>query len=154
MFCSGLTSRSYESLKILCCLACADEPLRARQIAEETDLPPAQTAKILQAIARAGFVESRRGASGGFWLSRPARQIQLADVISSINEHPQNVGEKDDAVMIVLTRAFDRCKRAFGRLTIADLERITRSTQRQVRRSETQPKKRARHNRAAVSYNR
>lgn len=123
MFCSGLTSRSYESLKVLCCLACAGEPMRARQIAVAADLPPAQTAKILQAVTRAGFVKSRRGANGGFWLARPAQQIQVAAVISSVDKSSERPGEEHDAVMSVLARAFDRCKRAFGLLTIADLEK-------------------------------
>lgn len=148
MFCSGLTSRSYESLKILCCLTRAESPMRAHQIAAMTGLPPAQTAKILQQIARAGFVHSRRGAMGGFWLSRPAEQIHVADVISSLNEHPafQPAEHEDDAVVSVLARAFERCRRAFGRLTIAHLEeaarksvrgRVSRSSPRDTKRQST-----------------
>ena len=72
MLCPELPPRIYESLKTLCCLAAANRPLQAHEVAVAASLPPAQTAKILQQMAWAGFVESRRGAKGGFWLQKPA----------------------------------------------------------------------------------
>ncbi len=80
MLCAELPPRIYESLKTLCCLANASEPLQAQEIASAASLPPAQTAKILQLMTWAGFVESRRGTKGGFWLIRPPDAIHVTDV--------------------------------------------------------------------------
>jgi Rrf2 family protein len=92
VFCMDLPPRIYESLKTLGCLANARGPLQAHEIASATGLPPAQTAKILQSMTWAGFVESRRGARGGFWLVVPASRIRVTDVIEffspSSSEHP------------------------------------------------------------------
>src|SRR5437660_549073 len=80
MLCAGLPPRIYESLKTLCCLANAAGPVQAHEVAAAASLPPAQTAKILQLMTWAGFVESRRGTKGGYWLVTPADHIRVTDV--------------------------------------------------------------------------
>jgi hypothetical protein len=87
MLCAGLPPRIYESLKTLCCLANAVGPLQAYEIASAADLPPAQTAKILQLMTWAGFIESRRGTKGGFWLVTPADHIRVTDVADFFTHH-------------------------------------------------------------------
>lgn len=77
-----LPPRIYEALKTLCCLAAAKKPLQAHEVASATNLPPSQTAKILQQMTWAGFVESRRGTKGGFWLVKPAGRIRVADIVA------------------------------------------------------------------------
>jgi hypothetical protein len=90
VFCTDLPPRIYESLKTLGCLANARGPLQAHEIASATGLPPAQTAKILQSMTWAGFIESRRGARGGFWLVIPASRIRVTDVIEFFPHQPQS----------------------------------------------------------------
>jgi len=80
MLCPELPPRIYESLRTLCCLAAANRPLQAQEIALASSLPPAQTAKLLQQMTSGGFVWSRRGAKGGFWLRKPAASIRVTDV--------------------------------------------------------------------------
>lgn len=41
-------------------------------------------AKILQKLARAGVLRSKRGRTGGFVLGRPASEISLADVVLAV----------------------------------------------------------------------
>ena len=65
-----LPNRVRESLMTLLCLAGAKEPMLARDIASHAGLPPAQTAKVLQLLTWAGFIKSRRGSKGGFWLAK------------------------------------------------------------------------------------
>lgn len=146
MLCSNIPPRIHESLKTLCCLAQASGPLQAHEIARATDLPPAQTAKILQLMTWAGFVKSRRGRSGGFWLVVPARKIRVTDVVEFFATHPE-AGHKQDAIEQALAEATARCQREFKRVTLADItklavshdaetpERPTCSTLRQSRRS-------------------
>ncbi len=56
------------------------------ELAEEFDLSRNHLAKIVQRLARAGLVETRRGGGGGATLARPADQIRLGDVIALLEE--------------------------------------------------------------------
>ncbi len=122
MLCAGLPPRLYESLKALCCLANATGPLQAHEIAAAAGLPPAQTAKILQLMTWAGFVESRRGTKGGFWLVTPPKRIRVTDVadffVHHSREHPP---QKQDGLLKALEQATARCQKEFAHITVADL---------------------------------
>jgi Rrf2 family protein len=70
-----------------CALLAALPPgmgLPAATLAEFHYLAPAYMAKHMQALARAGVVESVRGAGGGYRLARPAAEITLWDVLQAI----------------------------------------------------------------------
>ena len=67
----------------------ASEPGRAfstADLAEEFGLSRNHLAKIMQHLARAGFVETRRGGGGGAVLARPADRIRLGNVIVLLEE--------------------------------------------------------------------
>ena len=67
----------------------ASEPGRAfstADLAEEFGLSRNHLAKIMQHLARAGFVETRRGGGGGAVLARPVDKIRLGNVISHLEE--------------------------------------------------------------------
>src|SRR5215467_1072746 len=122
MLCAGLPPHIYESLKTLCCLANASGPLQAHEIAFEADLPPAQTAKILQMMTWAGFVESRRGTKGGFWLVTPALHIRVADVFAFFRpKHPAKTAGSEDPVLQALEKLSTECEKELEHITIADL---------------------------------
>ena len=127
MLCAGLPTHIYESLKTLCCLANAHGPLQAQQIASEADLPPAQTAKILQLMTWAGFVESRRGTKGGFWLIRPAHEIRVTDVADFFSHDSLHGRQKRDGLLKALKQATARCRKEFARITVADLAKVCES---------------------------
>ena len=58
--------------------------LPANALAEFHELAPAYMAKHMQALARAGVVESVRGPRGGYRLARPADHISLWDIVEAI----------------------------------------------------------------------
>jgi len=58
--------------------------LPASALAEFHALAPAYMAKHMQALARAGVVESMRGPAGGYRLSRPPDEISLWDIVVAI----------------------------------------------------------------------
>jgi Rrf2 family protein len=58
--------------------------LPAATLAEFHALAPAYMAKHMQALARAGVVESVRGAGGGYRLARSATEITLWDIVEAI----------------------------------------------------------------------
>jgi Rrf2 family protein len=60
------------------------QPLSARCIADEYDLPRQLLMSLLKSLHRAGLVESTRGVRGGYDLARPSHRISVADVVEAI----------------------------------------------------------------------
>lgn len=56
-----------------------------KQIAEESDIPSHFLAKILQQLARQGFLRSSKGPTGGFSLRHAANDINLLQIVESID---------------------------------------------------------------------
>lgn len=54
-------------------------------IAKATRVPEAYLRKVFQRLGRSGIVISQRGARGGFRLSRDSQQINLKEVVESID---------------------------------------------------------------------
>jgi len=59
--------------------------LKIEDIATKHEIPQKYLEQILLQLKRSGFLSSRRGADGGYKLSRPAAQIRLADVIRTLD---------------------------------------------------------------------
>jgi Rrf2 family protein len=55
--------------------------LQAQQIAEAQAIPKNYLIQLLITLKKAGFVDSIRGASGGYYLAKQPRQISILDVI-------------------------------------------------------------------------
>jgi Rrf2 family protein len=61
-----------------------------KQIAAETKVPGAYLAKVLQSMRRAGLINSRRGVGGGVSLARPAKKINLWEVVNAVEPLKRN----------------------------------------------------------------
>jgi len=119
-----LGKRVCYALKCLSCLAQGEQPLRANELARLAAIPPAQAAKILYFLTWGGFVSSRRGSKGGFWLRVPSNQIRIQDVIKFFN--PPDAGrpqEAEDSVLQVWREKVGDPRGIFEKLTLADLVR-------------------------------
>ncbi len=57
------------------------EPVRIADIAKRQKIPQKFLELILASLKQGGFVESRRGAEGGYLLARPAESIMVGDVV-------------------------------------------------------------------------
>lgn len=57
------------------------EPVKIADIARRQKIPQKFLELILASLKQGGFVESRRGAEGGYRLARPADQITIGQVI-------------------------------------------------------------------------
>lgn len=57
-----------------------DGPLSIAQIAKESSVPPAYLEQLIAPLRRAGLVESKRGAHGGYLLGRPPENVRVGDV--------------------------------------------------------------------------
>lgn len=62
----------------------ADGPASLASIAEAEGLPQAYLEHLAARLRRAGLVESRRGARGGYSLARPAQSITMAEVVRAL----------------------------------------------------------------------
>lgn len=60
------------------------QPVSAREIAAQFDLPLPLTMNVLKRLHRAGLIESTRGVRGGYGLARDPRQVKLTEVIEAI----------------------------------------------------------------------
>ncbi|MEX2102756.1 MAG: Rrf2 family transcriptional regulator [Gaiellaceae bacterium] len=81
-------------------LAAAGEgPVKGERIAQAQDIPLKFLENILLELRHHGLVQSQRGAEGGYWLSRPAEEITLAEVIRAVEGPLANVrGERPESV--------------------------------------------------------
>jgi Rrf2 family protein len=62
----------------------AGEPVRIADIARRQKIPQKFLELILAGLKQAGFVESRRGAEGGYLLARGAESLTVGEVLRSI----------------------------------------------------------------------
>ncbi|MEE9204919.1 MAG: Rrf2 family transcriptional regulator [Nitrospirales bacterium] len=60
-------------------------PVQAKSIARRQTIPTRFLEQVLNAMKKAGFVESVRGAQGGYLLSRPLSDISLADLVEALD---------------------------------------------------------------------
>ncbi|TYB82413.1 Rrf2 family transcriptional regulator [Maritimibacter fusiformis] len=82
-----LTSFTDYGLRMLMRMASAPErAFSTAELAEEFGLSRNHLTKIMQSLARADIVETRRGGGGGARLTRPADQIRLGQVIRTLEE--------------------------------------------------------------------
>lgn len=61
-----------------------NKALRADALARYHEVPAAYMAKQLQALSKAGLVQSSRGAKGGYRLAKPPTDINLWDITMAI----------------------------------------------------------------------
>ena len=127
-----------------CCTVLALLPdgaaLSAGRLAEFHDVPPAYLAKQLQALAKAGIVESTTGPRGGYRLARTPADITLLDIVDAVEggetafrcteirqRGPAALPAREYKVACTITRAMHRAEEAWraelASQTIADLVR-------------------------------
>src|SRR5438876_6534155 len=61
-----------------------EDPVSLAEIADGDALPLAYLEHLAARLRKAGLVESRRGARGGYLLSRPAEEITMAEVVEAL----------------------------------------------------------------------
>lgn len=75
-------------------------PVTAEKLASSQQIPAKFLESILVQLRRGGVVTAQRGPEGGYWLTRPAADISLADIIRVIDgplahvrgTRPENLG--------------------------------------------------------------
>jgi len=70
------------------------EPVKIAEISRRQKIPQKFLELILSGLKQGGFVESRRGAEGGYLLARPAESITVGEVLRYV-EGPQQGKSRD-----------------------------------------------------------
>ncbi len=60
-------------------------PIRIEEIARRQTIPKQFLANLLVQLKRGRFVQSKKGPEGGYYLARPARQINVGEVVRFID---------------------------------------------------------------------
>jgi Rrf2 family protein len=112
------------------------DPLRhvsAADIARKYGVSAHHLAKVLGELARAGLVESVRGAGGGYRFAGNARRVTLNDVISLFEDFGagtttrRGAGERSpvgQALRAVLSEIDENAKATLGSITLATMHRL------------------------------
>ena len=105
------------------------EPVKIADIARRQKIPQKFLELILAGLKQGGFVESRRGAEGGYRLARPADRITVGEVIAYI-ESKQKKKETGKGAFEDLWKSVDAAISAVvDHTTFADLVRKWRESQ-------------------------
>lgn len=107
------------------------ESASAKQIAEQYSIPLPLLSKVLQRLARSGFLESLQGTNGGYRLARPSDEISVLEVIHTIDgpviltscfhddqecDHMSNCSVREP-----LRKVHEAISRLLASITIADI---------------------------------
>ncbi len=79
-----LSSSTGYAVRALLCLVGHDTMRYVRDLAAESKVPAPYLAKLIQRLSSAGILISKRGATGGVMLSRPANLISLQEIDDAI----------------------------------------------------------------------
>ncbi|MDX6286534.1 MAG: hypothetical protein QOG53_2019 [Frankiales bacterium] len=81
-----IPARADYAVRALVAIAAADRPLTADAIARERQVPKTYLTVILAQLRRAGLVNSRRGRTGGYSLTKLPALISVAEVLRAVDE--------------------------------------------------------------------
>ena len=68
------------------------EPVKIAEIAQRQKIPQKFLETILASLKQGGFVESRRGAEGGYLLARSADSLTIGEVLRFVDGPPEAKG--------------------------------------------------------------
>jgi Rrf2 family protein len=92
------------------------EPVKIADIARRRKIPQKFLELILVGLKQAGFVESRRGAEGGYLLARAADSIMVGEVIRAVDGPAEDHGRGRGKVETPFTDLWERVDRAVAEI--------------------------------------
>lgn len=101
-------------------------PVRIAEIARRHKIPKKFLELILAGLKRGGFVESRRGAEGGYLLAREAEKITVGEVLRFVEGSKKARKRGDTPFGNLWKRVDDSVGDIVDTLTFADLARAWR----------------------------
>ncbi|HML15636.1 MAG TPA: Rrf2 family transcriptional regulator [Bryobacteraceae bacterium] len=105
------------------------EPVKIAEIAARQNIPQKFLELILASLKQGGFVESRRGAEGGYRLARGAEEITMGEVIRFVENTKKSRRNAPDPFRDVWKRVDDAVSAILDRTTFAELARRWKESQ-------------------------
>ncbi|MBI3683824.1 MAG: Rrf2 family transcriptional regulator [Acidobacteria bacterium] len=101
------------------------EPVRIADIARRQKIPQKFLELILASLKQGGFVESRRGAEGGYLLARPADSIMVGEVMRYVDGAGSRPARRrsDNPFSDMWRKVDDAISSVVDRTSFADLSR-------------------------------
>ncbi|MCW6035461.1 Rrf2 family transcriptional regulator [Spirulina subsalsa FACHB-351] len=103
------------------------EPLQIKQIAAQQNIPDRYLEQLLAILRRGGFVQSQRGAKGGYLLAQDPWKITLLDIINCLEGDsrmkPEGLPQTVEAMVVeeVWREMYDQMQRLLQSYTLQDL---------------------------------
>jgi len=105
------------------------ELVKIADIARREQIPQKFLELILAGLKQGGFVESRRGAEGGYRLARPADQITVGEVLTFVQSKKTAKRPGPDAFRDLWKRVDQAVSSVLDRTTFAELVRRWQESQ-------------------------
>jgi Rrf2 family protein len=117
----SVTSKSRYAVVAMAELARSGErPVPIAQIAERRGMPVQFLEQLFSTLRRDGLLVSQRGVKGGYMLARPPEQINVLEVVQSLDG---KVGQEADEAGGIWREGVQALRDVFGSTTIADIAR-------------------------------
>jgi Rrf2 family protein len=128
-----VSAKADYAVRAMIALAAADaqEPVKGEEIADAQGIPLRFLENILAELRHQGLVQSRRGAEGGYWLTRAPSEITIAEVIRAVEgplasvrgERPEEMSYEGDAAPLqrVWVALRSSIRSVLERVTLADV---------------------------------
>ena len=81
-----ISSKTHYGVQVLCLIAAKNQSLSAKELEKYTGVSSKYLEKVLKILLKAGALESRRGAGGGYTLARPASEIKMGEAVRALEE--------------------------------------------------------------------
>ena len=127
----NISVKSEYALRAIFDLACQPqgEPVKIAEIARRQQIPQKFLELILASLKQGGFVESRRGAEGGYRLAKAAEQISITQVLSYVEDGRKAKRGGLDAFTEVWSRVDGAIDAILDNTTFAELARKWKESQ-------------------------
>jgi Rrf2 family cysteine metabolism transcriptional repressor len=105
------------------------DPVKIAEIARRQEIPQKFLELILASLKQGGFVESRRGAEGGYRLARAAGEITVGEVLTFVEEGKKTRRRTPDAFSDIWKRVDEAVSAILDRTTLAEIVRRWKESQ-------------------------
>src|SRR6266849_6629882 len=105
------------------------QPVKIADIARRQKIPQKFLELILASLKQGGFVESRRGAEGGYRLARPSDLITIGEVLRFVEDGKKTRRTTPDAFTDLWKRVDASISTILDRTTFAELVRRWKESQ-------------------------
>ena len=107
----------------------ADQPVKIADIARRQQIPQKFLELILASLKQGGFVESRRGAEGGYKLAKPADQLTVGQVLRFVEQSKKTRTDVGDPFIDMWKRVDAAADTLLDSTTFAELVRRWKESQ-------------------------